>query len=157
MADLMKRESWYPEAVDPFARFDRLFNEWSQLMPFRRPMNVAHMVPDQMIRVDEFREDDTLVIRADLPGIDPDKDVDVSVHDGLLHIKGRRMEREEETKKTYYRSEFRYGMFERTVALPAGATEKDVLATYKDGLLEVRVPMRTEETEAAKVPVQRVE
>lgn len=109
------------------------------------------------LRVEEFVEDGTVVIRAELPGIDPDKDVEVSVHDGMLHIKGRRLEQEEETKKAYYRSEFRYGMFERTVALPAGATEKDVLATYKDGLLEVRVPMKTEETEAAKVPVQRVE
>ena len=130
--------------------FGRRFEDWwSERM--------LDMLGEGGLRVEEFVEDGTVVIRAELPGIDPDKDVDVSVHHGLLHIKGRRTEREEETKKSSYRSEFRYGMFERTVALPAGATEKDVLATYKDGLLEVRVPMKTAEAETAKVPVQRVE
>jgi len=108
------------------------------------------------VRVEEFSEDDTLVVRAELPGIDPDKDVEISIHDGVLHIKGERSEHEEETKRSRYRSEFRYGMFERTVPLPAGATEKDIQATYKDGLLEVRIPMKTAKTEAAKVKVQRI-
>ena len=108
------------------------------------------------VRVEEFAEDGTLVVRIELPGIDPERDVEISVHDGVLHVKGERTEREEETKKTYYRSEFQYGMFERTVPLPAGATEKDVKATYKDGVLEVRVPMAKAEKEAAKVPVQRL-
>ena len=146
MATLTRRD---PLGIE-WPEFGRRFEDWWS----ERMLDV---LGEGGLRVEEFIEDDTVVIRAELPGIDPEKDVDVSVHDGLLHIKGRRVEHEEENKKAFFRSEFRYGMFERTVALPAGATEKDVLATYKDGLLEVRVPMRTEETDAAKVPVQRVE
>jgi HSP20 family protein len=68
-------------------------------------------------------------------------------------------ERREETKsedKGSYRSEFRYGSFTRVVPLPAGATEKDVKATYKDGILEIRVPVDRAVAEATKIPVQRV-
>lgn len=109
------------------------------------------------VRVEEYREDETLVIRAELPGIDPEKDVEISIHGGMLHIKGERTEHEDERKKSYYRSEFRYGMFERSVPLSAGATEKDVKATYRDGILEVRVPMHSAEAVSSKVPVQRAD
>lgn len=120
------------------------------------PERMVGVLGRSSVRVEEFSEDGTLVVRAELPGIDPDTDVEITVHDGLLHIKGERADRKEETEKAYYRSEFHYGMFERTVALPPGATEQDVAATYKDGVLEVRIPMRPAATEAAKVPVRRV-
>jgi len=153
MANLQERDKYL--VVSPWGRLDRLFDEWMRVLPMPR-LPSGQAPGEEIIRVDEYRDDDTQVLRAELPGIDPDKDVEISVHDGLLHIKGERSEHEEETKKTFYRSEFRYGMFERTVPLPAGATEKDVRATYKDGMLEVRIPMKTAETEAAKVPVQRL-
>jgi len=146
MATPARRE---PFSIDWPEWFGRRFEDWF-------PERIVEGFGKGGVRVEEFSDDGTLVVRAELPGIDPDKDVEISVHDGLLHIKGERSEHEEETKKTFYRSEFRYGMFERTVPLPAGATEKDVRATYKDGMLEVRIPMKTAETEAAKVPVQRL-
>jgi hypothetical protein len=68
-------------------------------------------------------------------------------------------ERREETKteeKGTYRSEFRYGSFTRAVSLPTGATEKDVKATYKDGIREVRVPIDHAVAESKKIPIQRV-
>ncbi|MGB8380230.1 MAG: Hsp20/alpha crystallin family protein [Dermatophilaceae bacterium] len=80
------------------------------------------------------------------------------MHEGMLTIKGERSEEQkEEGKKSFYRSEFRYGMFERTVPLPAGVTEKDVTASYQDGVLEVRVPMPAKEKTKAKIRVQRPE
>ena len=107
------------------------------------------------LRIEEFVEDDTLVVRAELPGVDVEKDVDVSVHDGLLFIKAERTDRTEKKDKSFFRSEFRYGAFARTVPLPPDATVDDVKATYQDGVLEVRIPTRTLTSGASKVPVQR--
>lgn len=146
MATLARRDPFSIEWPEWFGR--RLEELW--------PERMLEALGKGGVRVEEFTDGDTLVVRAELPGIDPDKDVEISVHDGLLHIKGERSEREEEARKAYYRSEFRYGMFERTIPLPAGATEKDITATYKDGVLEVRIPMKTADTKAATVPVQRI-
>ena len=87
------------------------------------------------IRIEDFVAEGRYVVRAELPGIDPGKDAEVSVGDGSLTIKA---ERTEETKERH-RSEFRYGSFERTVRLPRGANEDDVKASYKNGVLEVSV------------------
>jgi len=103
------------------------------------------------LRVEEYEDDGTLIVRAELPGIDPDKDVELSVADGTLHIRARREEMTEK-KGTDYRSEFRYGSFVRDVALPAGVSVDDITASYKDGVLEIRVPM----AEEAKPPVTKV-
>lgn len=108
------------------------------------------------LRVEEFVEDEALVVRAELPDIDPDKDVELSVVDGVLHIRAEREEKSEHKGKDSYRSEFRYGSFSRDVPLPAGSSEKDVTATYRDGVLEIRVPMaQAPASEAVKIPVQR--
>jgi HSP20 family protein len=89
---------------------------------------------------EEGVEDDTCVIRAELPGVDPDKDVEISVADGILHLHAEREERTEEELPSGYRSEFHYGSLERSIRLPEGVTEADIKASYKDGILEVRVP-----------------
>lgn len=109
---------------------------------------------DRML-MEEFVEDGVLVIRVEIPGVDPEKDVDVDVHDGVLHIQAQRTEKQETTEKSFYRSEFRYGSFSRHVPLPAGATPDDIKATYADGVLEVRVPTNSQTAKATKVPVQR--
>lgn len=108
------------------------------------------------LRVEEFVEDKTLVIRAELPDVDPDKDVELSVTDGTLHIRAERQEKSERKEKDSYRSEFRYGSFVRNVALPAGCKEDDIQASYKDGVLEIRVPVADEtESVAVRVPITR--
>lgn len=109
------------------------------------------------IRVEEVNREGSHVIRAELPGIDPDKDVEISVHDGMLHIQGARSERTEDRDQSSYRTEFRYGRFERALPLPAGTSADDVTATYKDGVLEVRLPLATEAREAAKIAVRRAD
>ena len=95
---------------------------------------------EHWMRVEEIHEDEALVIRAELPGVDPDKDVDVSVSDGVLHIEGRREESKEHKDERSHRSEFRYGTFQRNLALPKGVESKQVKASYRDGILEVRIP-----------------
>lgn len=109
-----------------------------------------------LLHVEEFVDDQTLVVRAEAPGIDPDKDVDIAISNGNLRIHVRREEKSEHKEKDTYRSEFRYGSFDRTVGLPPGATEDDVTATYTDGVLEIRVPVAQPTTGTPrKVPIQR--
>jgi HSP20 family protein len=109
-----------------------------------------------MIRVEEYRENGDLVVRAELPGIDPEKDVELTVEDGVLRIDAHREERSEHKDDGAYRSEFRYGSFSRALRLPKGVKESDVTATYKDGLLEVRVPKVEEAAASAtKIPIAK--
>jgi HSP20 family protein len=109
------------------------------------------------LRVEEFRDGDTFVIRGELPGIDPDRDVELSLSDGVLRISARREERKEHKGDDGFRTEFRYGTFVRNVVLPPGVREEDIKASYKDGILEVRIPMPQEEKEpeAKKIPISK--
>lgn len=112
--------------------------------------------PEGWLRVEEVHEDGTLVVRVEIPGIDPDKDVDVSVTDHTLRISAKREERSEDKKKDGYHSEFRYGEFQRSLALPSGVDKDSVKAEYKDGILEVRVPWPAEpQSGSTKVAVAR--
>ena len=127
------------DLVTPFGRLDRMFDEWFRTMPMRR---FGFDVPgEELIRVDEYRDEGTQVIRAELPGIDPDKDVELTVTGGMLRIEAQRRVEEKSEDKGYTRHELRYGSFTRTLPLPEGASEDDITATYKDGILEVRVPI----------------
>ena len=107
------------------------------------------------LRLEEFRDGDDQVIRAELPGIDPDRDVELTVADGVLHISARREEQSKQKDKESYRSEFRYGAFMRSLALPPGVKEDDIKASYRDGILEIRIPMGDEKSAATKVPISR--
>ena len=133
--------------------------EWPEWFTGRRgfewPMALKEFMEDSDLRVEEFEEDGELVVRAEMPGIDPDKDVDISLSDHTLRLKAVRREKTETEDKKGFRSEFRYGSFSRSIALPVGATEEDVKATYVDGILEVRLPIDTDEAQAHKIPVAR--
>jgi HSP20 family molecular chaperone IbpA len=103
------------------------------------------------MRIEDYIEESgQYVLRAELPGIEPAKDVTVTVADGVLTVKA---ERRDETKEEH-RSEFRYGAFVRTIALPAGADENDIKATYADGILEIRIGMREGKPEPKQIPVK---
>jgi HSP20 family protein len=143
MPGLSRREP-RGEATDVFDRFDRMFEEWARMMPFRFVGFPRRWEAGDVLRVEEYRQDGALVIRADMPGIDPQKDVELTVSDGMLHIEAERheeeKEEEEEEGKDYVRQELRYGSLSRSLPLPAGVTEGDITATYKYGVLEIRVP-----------------
>ena len=139
MGGLTRREP-HGEAADVFSRFDRLFDEWARMMPFRAMAHPRWREAGELIRVEEFRENGTLVIRADLPGIDPDKDVELTVSDGMLHIRAERREEEKQEEKGYLRQELHYGSLSRSLPLPEGVTESDITATYEAGVLEIRIP-----------------
>jgi HSP20 family protein len=139
MADLMK---WFDTKRSPVDMLERLFEGDTSASG---------------IRVEESVEGNTLVVRAEVPGVDPDKDVSVSIVDGSLEIKAERREKSEQKDKNSYRSEFRYGSFIRRVALPEGVQQDDITASYKDGVLEVRTPVSTaaEQPPAKKIEISR--
>jgi HSP20 family protein len=111
---------------------------------------------ESWLRVEEYREGNSLVVKAEVPGIDPETDVDVSVTDNVLTIDARREEKAEHKDKDGYRSEFRYGTFSRSVSLPPGARQEDVQASYTDGVLEVRIPVPEQpEPSSRRIPVSR--
>ncbi len=145
MSSLIRRDRG-SDVTSRFSRMDRLFEEWMRSLPMRRPFGLGWDWPgEDLIRVDEYREGDTEVIRAELPGIDPEKDVELTIGDGMLRINAERRVEEKTEDIGYLRHELRYGSMRRTLPLPEGVSESDVFATYKDGILEIRVkvPERT--------------
>ncbi len=136
----LSRVEWPPRRLLDWLRFP----EWAG--PWEGPE----------MKVEEFVDGGELVVRAEMPGLDPDKDVDIHVTDHTLRIRAERRQESKVEEKDGYRSEFHYGSFTRTRPLPAGASETDVKATYRDGILEIRLPVDKKAAESTKIPVQRV-
>lgn len=115
-----------------------LLPEFSELFSgFPSWAGLRHTFENNIIRIEDEVKDDSYEVRAELPGIDPSKDVDVTVRDGVLTIKAERTEKKESSG----RSEFSYGSFVRSVSLPPGADEDAIKATYDKGILTVSVPV----------------
>lgn len=104
------------------------------------------------IKMEEFLDAGQMVVRVEIPGVDPDKDIELKVGDGYLMITGHR----QEEIKSGKRSEFYYGDFSRTIPLPHGVTEDGIKAHYKDGILEVRIPQIEMQTDTKKIKVERL-
>jgi HSP20 family protein len=90
--------------------------------------------------IDVFERKDDLVVRMEAPGLDPAKDLKVTVQEGMLVIAGERRSAEEIDEEDYYRMETSYGTFTRTVPLPEGFDRDTITAEYRDGVLEVVAP-----------------
>jgi len=104
------------------------------------------------IRVEDGFEDDKYVLSAELPGIDPERDVELVVAAGTLTILAERTDEKHDKRH----SEFRYGAFSRNVRLPEGAKEEQISATYSGGILTVTVPLKQPaKTGSRKIPVKR--
>jgi HSP20 family molecular chaperone IbpA len=104
------------------------------------------------MRMEGYVKDGTYVVRAELPGVDPEKDIEVTVSKGVLMISAHR-QKETEGK---HRSEFRYGAFARSVTLPESADEDRIQASYDMGVLEVVVTLKDQAAEKAhkRIPVR---
>jgi HSP20 family protein len=103
------------------------------------------------IRIEEYVDGETYVVRAELPGVDPNREAQVAIVDGILRIRVDR--REPRVAKGH--SEFHYGSFDREVTLPAGAHEDGVTATYDRGILEVRLRLGPPELRGREIPVRK--
>jgi HSP20 family protein len=101
--------------------------------------------------VDIYDEKDNLVIKADLPGM-TQKDIDVSVEDDVLRIKGEKKKESEVKEDNFYRVERAYGSFERSFTLPSNVDVAKIKAGYKDGVLQLTLPKK-EETKPKQIKV----
>jgi HSP20 family protein len=135
--------------VDAFERFNALFDQW---LGWPAETVAPTWLPAGMIPVEETREDGTRVIRAQLPGIDPARDVELFVSDGMLCIDAEHREEHTSDDAGYVRREVSYGAFTRVLPLGEGVTASDVTASYKDGVLEVRVPA-SEAPQTKAIPI----
>jgi HSP20 family protein len=131
---------------------DFLFDRFGLERAFFEPAETV-WTPD----VEMFRRDNTIVVRADVPGMKRE-DVSVEIADGQVVLRGERKQEKEEKKDGYYRAERTYGSFYRTLTLPEGVTVDAAKATLKDGVLEVTLPTSKVEdkkrTLAIEEPVQ---
>ena len=120
---------------------DWLESPWTGPPPF---------LAGQVFRLEESIRDDRYVIRAELPGLDPENDIDVTVDGRILTIRAERRQQ----ANGPHRSEFRYGSLTRAVKLPAGVDPADITARYDKGVLEVSVPVRAVKPEGTRIPVE---
>ncbi len=136
----------------PMHRHTRsLIPELSDLLAaFPSMTGMRPVLDSRLLRLEDEFKDGRYVVRAEIPGVDPAKDVDVTVQDGMLTIKTERTE----TKDRNGRSEFSYGSFERTITLPAGADEDDITASYDKGILSVSVGIGSSEPQAKRITVE---
>ncbi|HLW48119.1 MAG TPA: Hsp20/alpha crystallin family protein [bacterium] len=102
--------------------------------------------------VEMYEAGDEVVVRAEMPNVDP-ANVDVTVTAEAITIKGTVRQQEEKKDRSYYRRELRYGSYVRTLPLPAEVKGGDAKATYKDGVLEVKIP-KAERAKPSSVKVQ---
>jgi HSP20 family protein len=102
--------------------------------------------------VDIFEKGDSLVIRAEMPGVDRN-DIDVRIENGVLMLKGERRHEEDVEERNAYRMERVYGSFTRSFSLPTTVDASKISARLKDGVLELMLP-KAEEAKPKKVTIE---
>jgi HSP20 family protein len=132
---------WKDQEIDRMRRdMDRLFARlWDDFGIPRFP-RIIRRVPS----LDLSETENNLIIRAEIPGINPE-DLDISVTEDQLHIKGAMKQESVREGDTYHRVERRYGSFSRDVQLPCRVMKEDVEATYREGILTIVMPKCTPE------------
>lgn len=136
---------WGAWPGSPYGMMRRLFEDMdamaggsgmgSTMFPLGEGMHSGDWMP----AMDLFDRDDTLVMRAELPGCER-SDIEIRVEDGALIVEGERHMDEEQTRAGYYQSERRYGRFQRAISLPSDIDEDNVKANFANGILEVIMP-----------------
>jgi HSP20 family protein len=145
------------EFRDPFAaveaqmrrHFDDFF-EGFDLAPFGKAWHEGGLTP----KVDVAETDDAVHVTADLPGL-TENDIEVTLSDGHLHIRGEKHAEKEDKDKNYHRIERSYGSFQRSVALPAEVDREKVDASFKNGVLTVVLPKLHTATSGKKIAVKK--
>jgi HSP20 family protein len=138
--------------VRPFSRPVRLMEEletmaremWNGWTPVTFNDTLLH-------GMDVYLEKDNLVVKAELPGIKK-KDLDITLEDDVLTIKAEKKQEEVTEDTTYYTSERHFGEYVRSMSLPFHIDEEKITATFRNGLLEIRLP-RAEETKSKHIDI----
>jgi HSP20 family protein len=130
---------------------DRLFDSFFGTLPVTR----TSAVTGPNLSLDVSETDKAYTIHADLPGFE-EKDVDVTLADNILTIKGERKQEDKQEGKTWHRTERSYGSVQRTLQLPADADENGITATMKNGVLQVEIAKSKEaKPSSRKIEIQK--
>ena len=140
---------WSPmrETATVHNRVNRMFNDMLPSTWLDEEMHFSNWHP----AVDIYDQDDRVVIKAELPGVDK-KDIHVDLKDRVLTLKGERSHENEVKEEKFYRKERVYGKFERAFTLPAGLDPEKINADFKDGVLKIEIP-KPEEEKPRKIAV----
>jgi HSP20 family protein len=103
--------------------------------------------------VESFSKDGKVVLRMELPGVEPDK-VDVTLDDGRLTIRGEKQREGKQDKADFYLREIAHGKFERSFTLPEGVNADGIEARHVNGVLQVTIPVEEETSKTRKIPVE---
>ena len=134
-------------------QMDRMFEDWPRI--FGRRIDEEGLRGAWMPAVDIRETKDAFDVTAELPGIDA-KDVDVSVQENTLTIRGERRREEVKENETVHRIEREYGVFERSFTLPRSADAEKIQAKYREGVLSLTVPKREEaKPKSLKISVEK--
>jgi HSP20 family protein len=137
----------FNEEFDHF--FDDFFGRSFSIFPLRRAANEFYP------KLDVFETDRDVKVTAEIPGME-EKDIEVSINNGILSICGEKSSEHEEKNGQYHRMERSYGSFHRDVLLPAEVNEEGVEASFSKGVLEVALPKLTEEMrKSRKIAVKK--
>ena len=144
---------------NPFSLMRRFSNEMDRLFEgfgfrprfFETPVETALWAPN----VEVLEKEGKLLVRADLPGLTKD-DVKVGVTDDVLTLEGERKQEKEEKREGYFRSERSYGAFYRAIPLPDGVKADGIVANFRNGVLEVAMPLVKEEKKVKKIEVNQM-
>ena len=141
---------------DPWRMMHQLQNELNSI--FNAPRASGEDVgtiatSDWAPAVDIKEEDKAYVVKADIPGVDP-KDIEVHMEEGILSIKGEKMEESKEEKEGYKRVERSYGSFHRRFSLPDNADAEAISARSKNGTLEITIPKKEAATLSRRIQVE---
>lgn len=136
------------KVTGPFEEMERMFENffspgWMRPLHWPRSLlgEMAAPFSGAMPRVDVIDRDDEVVVRAEIPGVEK-KDLDVSMTNNTVTVKGSTRHEEREEKGNYHRCEISHGAFSRTVTLPAEVDDSKAKAVFKDGLLELTIPKK---------------
>ncbi len=137
------------QVLSPFEEMERMFDNYISrgwMHPFRMDWpsfsRQAQAFEGKTPSVDVIERDDEVIVKAELPGVDK-KDIDISVTNNTVTIKGSTSHEEKEEKGDYYRCEISRGSYSRTLSLPTDVDESKAKAKLRDGILELSLPKLT--------------
>ena len=147
--DIKNVESTPANVLKPFEDMDRMFDQffsrnWMQPSRFDWPgmRKLAARSEFKIPLVDVLEKDSEVIVRAEVPGVDK-KDLDISITDNTITIKGQTRKEEKEEHGDYHRCEISSGSFNRTLTLPTGVESGKAKAQFSNGMLEITIPKAT--------------
>lgn len=147
-----KKESEHPivsfrEKMDNL--FEDFFSNFQNMSFWPMPFEKSDFLP----RIDVSESEKEIHVTAELPGM-TDKDIEITLENNVLMVKGEKKQEEERKERNYYHVERRYGSFYRSIPIPAEVDTEKIDASFKNGVLNIVVPKKDAEKKATKIKIE---